>query len=119
VAVANKRLYTSVGSSCNNCDPDLDATRATIQQADLDGSGMTVKARHIRNAIALAANPATGTLWAGVAGQDELPHGHPYEMFDPVTLHPGVVDYGWQENNRSVLNSIGLTEDVQELRDRI
>jgi glucose/arabinose dehydrogenase len=105
VAVANKRLYASVGSSCNNCDPDLDATRATIQQMDLDGDGMTPKARRIRNAIALATNPQTGTLWAGVAGQDELPHGHPYEMFDPVTLHAGVADYGWPycyENHQAV-----------------
>jgi glucose/arabinose dehydrogenase len=105
VVVANKLLFTSVGSSCNNCDPDLDATRATIQQADLDGTGMTVKARHIRNAIALAVDPATGVLWAGVAGQDELPHGHPYEMFDPVTLHSGVADYGWPycyENHQAV-----------------
>jgi glucose/arabinose dehydrogenase len=61
----------------------------------LDGSGITPKAVRIRNAIALAVNPATGTLWAGVAGQDELPHGHPYENFDAVTSHPGVVDYGW------------------------
>ena len=105
VAVANGKLYASVGSSCNNCDPDLDATRASIQMMDLDGAGMTPKARHIRNAIALATNPQTGTLWAGVAGQDELPHGHPYEMFDAVTLHAGVADYGWPycyENHRSV-----------------
>jgi glucose/arabinose dehydrogenase len=105
VAVANERLYASVGSSCDNCDPDLDDTRATIQSLDLDGSGMTPKARHIRNAIALATNPQTGTLWAGVAGQDELAHGHPYEMFDPVTLHAGVADYGWPhcyDDHRSV-----------------
>jgi glucose/arabinose dehydrogenase len=95
VAVANKHLYASVGSSCNNCNPDLDATRATIQQFELDGSGMTAKAQHIRNAIALATNPQTGTLWAGVAGQDELAKGHPYEIFDAVTLHVGVADYGW------------------------
>jgi glucose/arabinose dehydrogenase len=105
VAVAGKRLYASVGSSCNNCDPDLDATRATIQQMDLDGAGIAPKARHIRNAIALATNPDTGTLWAGVAGQDELPHGHPYEIFDAVTLHAGVADYGWPycyENHQAV-----------------
>lgn len=105
VAVANKKLYASVGSSCNNCDPDLDATRATVQELDLDGSGMTVKARRIRNAIALATNPQTGTLWAGVAGQDELTKGQPYEIFDPVTLHAGVADYGWPhcyDNHRQV-----------------
>ena len=105
VAVTNMRLYASVGSSCNNCNPDLDATRATVQEMNLDGSAMTAKARHVRNAIALAVNPQTGTLWIGVAGQDELPHGHPYEMFDPLTLHAGVADYGWPfcyENHQAV-----------------
>ena len=105
VAVANEHLYASVGSSCNNCDPDLDDTRATIQEMQPDGTNMHAKAKHIRNAIALATNPATGTLWAGVAGQDELAHGHPYEMFDAVTLHDGTADYGWPhcyENHRAV-----------------
>jgi glucose/arabinose dehydrogenase len=105
VAVAKGRLYASVGSSCNNCDPELDATRATVQEMNLDGSGMTAKARHVRNAIALATNPQTGTLWIGVAGQDELAKGHPYEMFDPLTLHAGVADYGWPycyENHQAV-----------------
>jgi glucose/arabinose dehydrogenase len=104
VAVAKGTLYASVGSSCNACDPDLDATRASIQRIAPDG-GIAPQARRIRNAIALATNPATGTLWAGVAGQDELAHGHPYEIFDAVTLHPGVADYGWPycyENRKSV-----------------
>ena len=64
-------LYVSVGSSCNNCQPELDPTRATIQQMQLDGSGVTPRAEHIRNAIALATSPQSGALWAGVAGQDE------------------------------------------------
>jgi glucose/arabinose dehydrogenase len=64
---------------------------------------MQAKAVHIRNPIALAVDPR-GELWAGVAGQDELEHGHPYEIFDAVTRHPGVPDYGWPtcfENHRS------------------
>ena len=95
VAVNESTLYVSVGSSCDACDPDIDATRATIQEMRLDGSGMHPKAVHIRNAIALAIDPQTHALWAGVAGQDALPHGHPYEIFDPVTSHEGVVNYGW------------------------
>ena len=95
VAVANGTLYASVGSSCNACSPDLDPTRATIQMMHLDGSAMTPKAVHVRNAIALAVNPVTQTLWAGVAGQDELAQGHPYEDFDAVSIRPGVVDYHW------------------------
>jgi glucose/arabinose dehydrogenase len=56
---------------------------------------MTPKAVHVRNGIALAVNPNTGTFWVGGAGQDTLPFGHPYEYFDALTLHAGVADYGW------------------------
>ncbi len=95
VAVAKGTVYASVGSSCNVCDPELDATRATIQMMKPDGSDLHPKAVRIRNAIALTTNPNTGTLWAGVAGQDELEAGHPYEIFDAVTAHSGTADYGW------------------------
>lgn len=96
VAVIGSTLYASVGSSCDACT-EADPTRATIQQMALNGGGMTPKAIRVRNAIALAVNPNTGTLWAGDAGQDSLPAGHPYEYFDPVSLHAGVADYGWPD----------------------
>jgi glucose/arabinose dehydrogenase len=101
VALSGDTLYASVGSSCNAC-VETDTTRATIQQMHLDGTAMSPRAVRIRNAIALAINPATGTLWAGDAGQDNLPSGHPYEFFDAVTRHPGIADYGWPdcEENR-------------------
>jgi glucose/arabinose dehydrogenase len=95
VAFSKNVLYASVGSSCDACDPDLDSTRATIQAMQPDGKGMHPVAVHIRNAIALATNPATGAVWLGAAGQDYLPDGHPYEIVDPFTLHAGVSNYGW------------------------
>ena len=107
VAYANGNVYASVGSSCNACNPDMDATRATIQIMGPSGEDMRPKAIHIRNAIALAVDPRSGSLWAGVAGQDELETGHPYEVFDPVSAHEGVVDYGWPycyDNHRSIGN---------------
>jgi len=63
---------------------------------------MTTRVKRTRNAIALAVNPATGTLWGGGAGQDDLPTGHPYEYIDAMGLAPGVADYGWPdcEENR-------------------
>ena len=94
LAIAGNRLYAGVGSTCNAC-AETDPTVASIQEMTLDGRGMHAKAIRIRNPIALAVNPATGTLWAGVAGQDELAHGHPYEIFDAITLRPGTVDYFW------------------------
>jgi glucose/arabinose dehydrogenase len=96
VALTHGKLYASVGSSCNVCDPELDATRASIQQMAPDGSGMMPRAVDIRNAIALAVQPNTDDLWAGVAGRDDLEHGQPYEIFDDVSAHPGVPDYGWR-----------------------
>jgi len=100
VAVARGVLYASVGSSCNACR-DIDTTRATVGR--VAGGKYIVIARNIRNAIALTANENTGSIWAGVAGQDELPQGHPYEIFDAVTAHAPVVNYGWPdcyENHR-------------------
>ncbi len=95
VVLDGQALYASVGSSCNACDPELDPTRATIQQMTPDGKGMHPRAVDVRNAIALAVQPGTNALWAGVAGRDDLAHGHPYEIFDDVTSHAGTVDYGW------------------------
>jgi glucose/arabinose dehydrogenase len=103
VAFANGTLYASVGSSCNACT-ETDPTRATIQQMSPTGANMTARAINIRNAIALTVNPATGTVWAGDAGQDTLPEGHPFEFFDGVTQHAGVADYGWpscEENHNN------------------
>jgi glucose/arabinose dehydrogenase len=114
VAFSNGRLYAAVGSSCNACT-ESDPTRATIQEMDPDGRNMHVKARKIRNAIALAVNPATGAVWAGVAGQDELEHGHPYEIFDPFTLHPGTLDYGWPncyDNHKAKDSSLSCADQI-------
>ena len=95
VAVAKGVLYASVGSSCNACE-ETDPTRATVQAMSLDGKNMHARAVDIRNAIALAVEP-NGDLWAGVAGRDDLEHGHPYEIFDDVTSHAGTPDYGWMK----------------------
>ncbi|MDB5039909.1 MAG: L-sorbosone dehydrogenase [Candidatus Eremiobacteraeota bacterium] len=96
VAVSGTNLYVSVASSCNAC-VEADPTRATVQRMALDGSGITTQATRMRNAIALATDPASGSVWAGNAGQDALPAGHPYEFFDPVSAHAKPADYGWPD----------------------
>jgi len=115
VAVTGDLLYASVGSSCNACRPDLDDTRATIQRVDLRTGSQSVEARNIRNAIALAIDPQTHALWAGVAGADDLPLYHPYEIFDAVTLHRAPVDYGWPacyENRKRFAKWSGSCDDT-------
>lgn len=103
VQVARNWLYVGVGSSCNACT-ETDPTRATVQRMLIDGSSASTYATRIRNPIAMTENPVTGTLWAGNAGQDGLPTGHPYELFDSVTTHAPIADYGWpdcEENNHA------------------
>jgi glucose/arabinose dehydrogenase len=117
VAFAGGKLYVGVGSGCNAC-VEVDPTRATIQQLDPDGKNMTTRATRMRNAIALATNPATGTLWAGGAGQDDLVDGHPYEYFDAVTLHSGMADYGWpacEENHNAYGSGANCAPTVQPI----
>jgi len=94
LAVSGSTLYVGVGSSCNACT-EVDATRAVVLRMGIDGSGMTQQAVRFRNAIALATDPATGTVWAGGAGQDALPFGHPYEFADAVSLRSAPANYGW------------------------
>ncbi len=89
-------LYVAVGSSCNAC-AETDVTRASIFQMTASGGAMTKRATRIRNGIALTANPASGHLWVGDAGQDNLPGTHPFEFVDDVTTHGGVADYGWPD----------------------
>lgn len=112
VTASSNALYIGVGSSCNACT-EVDPTRAVVLRTDLSGAGMTTVATRLRNAIALAIDPSTGTLWAGGAGQDCLvpapartcaaqddayKSGHPFEYIDPVTTHgAGPADYGWPD----------------------
>jgi glucose/arabinose dehydrogenase len=97
VAFAGGKLYAGVGSSCNAC-VESDPTRAAVLEMSPTGANQTLRATRLRNAIAMATNPATATLWAGGAGQDDLsPWGHPFEFFDAITSHPGVADYGWPD----------------------
>lgn len=104
VAYAGGFVYVAAGSSCNATmdggkDPctEVDTTRAAISVMRSDGTDFHQRARRIRNAIALTVNPSTGSVWAGDAGQDDLPTGHPYEFLDDLASHPGIADYGWPE----------------------
>ncbi len=108
VVATSTTLFAGVGSSCNAC-VEVDPTRAAVLRMNLDGSGMKTLATRTRNPIALAVNPATGSLWIAGAGQDDLVRGHPYEYFDSPTLRGSAgVDYGWPEceENRVAYNAL-------------
>ncbi|MBV8344341.1 MAG: hypothetical protein JO190_05005 [Candidatus Eremiobacteraeota bacterium] len=125
VAYAGGLVYVAVGSSCNATMDDgrqpcseVDPTRAAISVMKTDGSNFAQRARRIRNAIALAVNPETESVWVGDAGQDRLPFGHPYEFLDDLSAHPGDADYGWpvcEENHRVYWPGNSCTQTVEPL----
>lgn len=65
------KLYAGVGSTSND-SPESDATRATIQEFNADGSGQRTYATGLRNPSGLAIEPVTGKLWTTVNERDAL-----------------------------------------------
>lgn len=115
VAYSNGQLYVGIGSSCNAC-VEADPTRATIQVMSPTGGPSTMRAKDVRNPIAMAVNPATGSVWIGGAGQDDLPSEHPYEYMDPVSLEPNGADYGWpncEENQHAYTAGYNCSNTVE------
>jgi len=66
-----QKMYVAVGSA-TNVMPGDDARRAAVNEYDLDGSGHRVLAGGLRNPVALALHPGTGTLWTAVHERDHL-----------------------------------------------
>jgi glucose/arabinose dehydrogenase len=111
IVVSSSAIYAGVGSSCNAC-VEVDPTRASVERMNLDGSGVTRLATRARNPIALALDPASGVLWIGGAGQDDLAYGHPYEYMDAPSRHGSSnVDYGWPECEEDHVAYNALHED--------
>jgi glucose/arabinose dehydrogenase len=71
ILFANNRMYVAVGSSCNVCAED-DKRRAAVTVYNEDGSGQRAFASGLRNAVGLAVNPRTDTIWATDNGRDWL-----------------------------------------------
>jgi glucose/arabinose dehydrogenase len=84
-------LYVSIGSSCDVC-VEQDERRATIMQFQPDGSGGSIIARGLRNAVGFAFQPGTGLLWTTDNGQDTLGDEVPGE--DVSVVRTGD-NFGW------------------------
>ena len=56
------KLYVPVGAPCNICEADPDKY-AHIRRINLDGSGMEIVARGVRNTVGFDFHPRTGDLW--------------------------------------------------------
>jgi glucose/arabinose dehydrogenase len=86
------KMYISAGSSCNVCI-EKDPRRATVMEFNPDGSGQKIFAKGLRNAVGLAENPKTDTVWVTVNGRDWLGDDLPPETVYDLGKHGG--DAGW------------------------
>ena len=65
-------IYVPVGAPCNVCERPDDERFASILRMKLDGSGLEVFARGIRNTVGFDWHPQTRELWLAENGRDLL-----------------------------------------------
>lgn len=83
-------MYVSVGSSCNLCI-EKDERRAAILKCSLTGN-CTVYANGLRNAVGIAFDPETCSLWATENSRDYLGDNLPP---DEINIIKEGRHYGW------------------------
>ncbi|HTR27356.1 MAG TPA: PQQ-dependent sugar dehydrogenase [Terriglobales bacterium] len=86
------KIYISAGSSCNAC-VEKDPRRAAVMEFNPDGSGQKIFAKGLRNAVGIAVNPKTDTVWVDVNGRDRLGDDLPPETIYDLGKDGG--DAGW------------------------
>ncbi len=65
----DNKLYVPVGAPCNICEPEK-PPYATITRLNLDGTGLEIFARGVRNSVGFDWHPKTGELWFTDNGRD-------------------------------------------------
>jgi glucose/arabinose dehydrogenase len=63
------KIYIQVGSPCNLCEVNP-GVHGQIRRYNLDGSGMEIVARGVRNSVGFDFHPKTGELWFTDNGRD-------------------------------------------------
>jgi glucose/arabinose dehydrogenase len=86
------KMYVSVGASCNAC-VEKDSRRAAVLAFNPDGSGERIFAKGLRNAVGMAVNPMTNTVWVTNNGRDWLGDDLPPEAIYDLGTQGG--DFGW------------------------
>ncbi len=85
----DKRLYVSIGSSCDTCH-EKDARRAAIYSMEKDGNDFKQYARGLRNAVFFTWQ--NGKIWATEMGRDFLGDDLPP---DEINIVENEKNYGW------------------------
>ena len=65
----DKKIYFQVGSPCNLCEINP-GVHGQIRRYNIDGTGMEIVARGVRNSVGFDFHPKTGELWFTDNGRD-------------------------------------------------
>ena len=65
----DKKIYFQVGAPCNVCELNP-GVHGQIRRYNLDGTGMEIVARGVRNSVGFDFHPRTGELWFTDNGRD-------------------------------------------------
>jgi glucose/arabinose dehydrogenase len=87
----DKKLYISIGSSCNVCR-ESNPRRAAILQHDTKTQITEIFARGLRNSVFFAWHPETQKIWATEMGRDLLGDDTPP---DEINIVEEGKNYGW------------------------
>ncbi len=77
------KLYVPFGAPCNICVPE--AEYAQIRRYNMDGSGMEVVARGVRNSVGFDFHPRTRELWFTDNGRDWMGDNGPEDELNRVS----------------------------------
>jgi glucose/arabinose dehydrogenase len=77
------KLYVTFGSPCNICVPE--AEYGQIRRYSMDGSGMEVVARGVRNSVGLDFDPKTKDMWFTDNGRDWMGNDGPEDELNHLT----------------------------------
>ncbi len=96
----NGKMYVAVGSSCNVCLEE-DPRRAAVSEYNEDGSGGgRIFTSGLRNAVGLAVNPKSSTIWATDNGRDWLGDDRPSEEINDLGPQGGNAGWPYCYGNR-------------------
>jgi glucose/arabinose dehydrogenase len=88
----DNKLYFAVGAPCNICMPD--DQHAQIRRINLDGSGMEVVARGIRQIVGFDFNPTNKMLYFTENSRDWLSEDFPNDKLNRLA-NPGKDNFGY------------------------
>jgi glucose/arabinose dehydrogenase len=90
----DNKLYVPVGSPCNVCEINT-GIHGQIRRYNLDGSGMEIVARGVRNSVGFDFHPKTGELWFTDNGRDWAGENGPEEELNRVPADQIGAHYGF------------------------